>query len=105
MKNRKCFPKMSAGKMLNGSVHPLYKRCGKANCKCASGHLHGPYYYRYQRVGERIEKQYIPLAQVEEVRAACARYRSLQDEIREGRRHFQMLLSNLRATLGGLSYE
>lgn len=104
-KKRKCFPKIADDGMLDGSVHPLFKRCGKPNCKCASGELHGPYYYRYQRVGDRIRKEYIPLAHVEEVRAACALYRKLQDELRDGRRPFQMLLSNLRAKLRDVNYE
>lgn len=26
------------------SVHSVYRRCGKRRCRCASGHLHGPYH-------------------------------------------------------------
>jgi hypothetical protein len=33
------------------------------------------------------------------------RYRALQDQLREGRQHFQALLSQLRLTLRGLDYE
>jgi hypothetical protein len=33
------------------TVHKTYRlegvRCGKENCKCAEGHLHGPYWYAY----------------------------------------------------------
>jgi hypothetical protein len=91
--------------MLSGSVHATFVRCGKPNCKCSHGELHGPYYHRYQRVGDRIEKEYIPLSKIKEVRAACDRYRKLQDELHEGRRHFQMLLVRLRSAIGGLSDE
>jgi hypothetical protein len=104
-KKRKCFPKIPADGMLNGSVQATFARCGKPNCKCAHGELHGPYYHRYQRIGDRIQKEYIPLAYVEEVRAACARYRKLQDELREGRQHFEMLLSRLRSNMRELNYE
>jgi hypothetical protein len=104
-KSSKPFPKIPIDGLLSGSVCASYARCGKPNCKCARGSLHGPYYYRYQWRGGRVIKEYIPLAQVEEVRAACARYRKLQDELREGRQHFQTLLSRLRITLRGLSDE
>jgi len=36
-----------------------YVRCGKANCHCRSGIGHGPYWYRYQRDGKRIRKEYV----------------------------------------------
>jgi len=29
--------------MVHGMPHEVYRRCGKANCKCAGGQLHGPY--------------------------------------------------------------
>jgi hypothetical protein len=104
-KSGKPFPKIPSDGLLNGAVCASYARCSKPNCKCARGSLHGPYYHRYQWHNGRVIKEYIPLSQVEEVRAACARYRQLQDQLREGRQHFKALLSNLRSTLRGLSYE
>lgn len=104
-KSCKPFPKILADGLLNGAVCASYSRCGKAACKCARGALHGPYYHRYQWHEGRVIKEYIPLSQVEEVRAACTRYRALQDKLREGRRHFQALLSQLRSSLRGLDYE
>jgi hypothetical protein len=36
-----------------------YRKCGKSNCRCAGGiHLHGPYWYRSVREGDRTFKQY-----------------------------------------------
>jgi hypothetical protein len=96
---RKPLPKIPPGAMLNGAVCAQYKRCGRANCKCAGGRLHGPYYYRFTWEAGRVVKEYIPLSRVEEVEAACARHRAVQDERREGRRQFQTLLSRLRSTL------
>lgn len=104
-KTEKPFPKIQIDGLLNGAVCASYAKCSKPNCKCASGSLHGPYYHRYQWHDGRVIKEYIPLAQVEEVRAACARYRQLQDQLREGRQHFKVLLSNLQVTSRGLSYE
>jgi hypothetical protein len=34
-------------------------RCGKANCKCAKGSLHGPYWYGYWSEGGRTKSTYI----------------------------------------------
>lgn len=96
---------MLPGAMLSGAVCAQYKRCGRANCRCANGPLHGPYYYRFTWESGRVVKEYIPLSQVEEVKAACARYRAVQDQLREGRQHFQTLLSRLRSTLRGLTDE
>ena len=36
-----------------------YRKCGKSNCHCVEGAvLHGPYWYRSVRAGDRISKQY-----------------------------------------------
>jgi hypothetical protein len=29
--------------MVRGLSHEVYRRCGKQNCKCSEGKLHGPY--------------------------------------------------------------
>src|ERR1051326_2292247 len=34
-------------------------RCGKENCKCVRGKLHGPYWYSYTRVKNKVTSQYI----------------------------------------------
>lgn len=34
-------------------------KCGKPNCKCARGELHGPYLYAYWFEGGRTRSQYI----------------------------------------------
>jgi hypothetical protein len=34
-------------------------RCGKKNCHCAEGKLHGPYWYAYWTEGGRTKSQYI----------------------------------------------
>jgi hypothetical protein len=64
------------GDRLKGVVRPQWVRCGKPNCRCASGEradLHGPYYYRFWREGGRLRKRYVPRKEVEAVRSACRR--------------------------------
>lgn len=34
-------------------------RCGKENCKCVRGKLHGPYWYSYTRVKGKVTSQYV----------------------------------------------
>src|SRR5215212_8864684 len=34
-------------------------RCGKEKCRCARGKLHGPYWYGYARVGDKVKSRYI----------------------------------------------
>lgn len=34
-------------------------RCGKEKCKCARGKLHGPYWYSYTRVKDKVISKYI----------------------------------------------
>lgn len=34
-------------------------RCGSNKCRCASGELHGPYWYAYWSEGGRTRSQYI----------------------------------------------
>lgn len=58
-------------KMLPGSVHAQYVRCGKATCKCARGQLHGAYYYYFVRAGGKLTKRYLKAHEVEQIRDAC----------------------------------
>jgi hypothetical protein len=34
-------------------------RCGKPNCKCAKGNLHGPYWYVYWSEGGKTKSMYV----------------------------------------------
>ena len=35
-------------------------KCGKANCRCATdGQLHGPYWYAYQKQGQKLKSWYV----------------------------------------------
>ena len=62
-------------KTLPGVVLPQMVRCGKPNCHCARGELHGPYHYRFWREGGRLRKQYVRSEDLERVRRACGRRR------------------------------
>lgn len=45
------------------AAHLTYRlervRCGKVNCRCSGGELHGPYWYAYWTEGGRTRSRYI----------------------------------------------
>jgi hypothetical protein len=82
-----------------GRFTRLMRVAGKPNCKCARGDLHGPYYHRYYRIGDRVGKEYIRLAELDSVRSACDRHSELQSEIRANNQHFKTLMSSFKTML------
>src|SRR5690242_19688912 len=87
---------------LPGRLQVRNVRCGKPNCRCAQGQLHGPYARRVYWEAGRQRRQYVPLGDVEKTLDALARWReereSLQVE-REGIRMMRRLLAGFRRTL------
>jgi hypothetical protein len=63
------------------SVCAQYVKCGKSNCKCASGRLHGPYFAAFWKVSGRIRKRYVRLADVKQMRELSEQPRLLLREI------------------------
>ena len=87
MENSKTLPKTPIG-----SLHIEFKRCGRPNCRCCRGLLHGPYIYRHWREGSRQQKAYVPmgrlgevLLEIEELRAAAAGPREVTQVLKEHR--------------------
>lgn len=52
---------------LRGALQRQMRRCGKADCRCAAGELHGPYVYLSVRTGARSGLLYVPAEVVEDV--------------------------------------
>jgi hypothetical protein len=73
-------------KMLPGVVCAQMVRCGKPNCKCARGELHGPYHFRFWRDDGRLRKQYVKAADLAAVQAACELRRKEQKAMRASQR-------------------
>lgn len=44
---------------VRGSLHVEWKRCGRSNCRCQDGRLHGPHYARHWREDGRQRKAYV----------------------------------------------
>jgi hypothetical protein len=75
-------------KTLSGTVHEQFVRCGKSNCSCAKGELHGPYFYHFARIDGLLKKRYLKPSEVEAAKAAC--------QVRLGEK--QRILKNERRT-------
>lgn len=86
-------------KILTGTVHEQFVRCGKPNCKCSRGELHGAYYYHFVRVGGRLRKRYVKRGEVKAIRAACARRRRQERESRKQTDALWRKLRKMRAQL------
>jgi hypothetical protein len=84
---------------LPGAVCAQWKRCGNANCKCANGMLHGPYYYRFWYAGGRLRKSYVKKADFEAVLAACSAYKQERRALRLQMSEFMNQWRELRALL------
>jgi hypothetical protein len=61
---------LSAHLTAQKTYRPERVRCGKESCKCADGHLHGPYWYAYWSEGGKTRSQYIGKRLPEGVKAS-----------------------------------
>jgi len=71
-------------KILPGTVCVQWQRCGRKNCRCANGKLHGPYFSRFWREDGRLRKAYVKLSDVETVRKQCAARQQHRLQLRKG---------------------
>ncbi len=88
MADRKLIGELAAlsKKMLWGSLGAVYRRCGRANCHCATGEKHGPVFYLTRNQDGRTRNIYVPPEFHDEVAAAGGayrRYRELGQQIAE----------------------
>jgi hypothetical protein len=87
---------------LPGAIDARFVRCGKANCKCAKGNLHGPYYVRrWREYGKRCSK-YVKKGDVFAMKVAVETYRRQRKEQREGWREALRTLHRFRLNLSAL---
>ena len=65
-------------KPLPGTLHLQMVSCSRQWCNCSrGGPRHGPYAYRYYRRGGRQHRQYVRLAEVEQVEEATRLWKTL----------------------------
>lgn len=77
---------VDAAEGLPGCVIAQYRRCGRVNCRCATGPPHGPYFFHYWRAGGKARKRYVARLDAPRVAALCDRYRARAPSRRAVRR-------------------
>jgi hypothetical protein len=93
-KTQKVLPKMMAG-----TVHAQYVRCGKQNCKCGRGELHGAYFYHFVRVGGKLRKRYLKAVEVEQIKESCALRQQQEKKRRDDSKTVWNLIRQIRENL------
>jgi hypothetical protein len=68
-----------------GCLTRTLQRCGKRNCRCARGQLHGPYWSRFWCEHGRRRRQYVRPSDVDDVRVAIEAWRCLHPPVRSTR--------------------
>ncbi len=86
-------------KTLPGTVHAQFVRCGKANCKCARGELHGAHFYHFVRVGGKLRKRYLKAVEVEKIKEACALRQQQEKRRRNDSKTVWSLIRQIRENL------
>lgn len=94
-------PGADAAEGLPGCVIAQYRRCGRGNCRCATGPPHGPYFFHYWRVGDVVHKRYVARLDAPRVAALCDRYRARAPSRRAVRR----ALRDCARLIGGLAVQ
>lgn len=68
---------------LEGYLEAQMVRCGKPNCKCAKGELHGPYYIRrWERQGKKCSK-YVKKGELSSVILSISARKQQRAELKE----------------------
>lgn len=94
-KNENSLPKITTG----GSVHVQYVSCGKTNCKCKTGKLHGPYYYYFTRIDGKLRKRYLKRHEIERTIQYCLEQRKFRELFRESTRQTWKQLREIQEEL------
>jgi hypothetical protein len=81
---------------LPGVVCRQWVRCGRANCRCARGQLHGPYFYHFARENGRLRKRYVRPAEADGVKAACEARRRQRRELADWRERCRQMGEQLK---------
>jgi hypothetical protein len=86
--------------MKPGAICAQMVRCGRSNCKCARGELHGPYYYHFTRIAGVLNKRYVKAADVSRLREVYDTRRAIERQDRaaaqSNHRHWSILKEGLQ---------
>ncbi|MCA1626350.1 MAG: hypothetical protein LC742_00050 [Acidobacteria bacterium] len=94
-KTKSVNPATKISDLQPGHIQQRRVRCGKSNCRCASGELHTAYYHVWHDDGRRFQR-YVRRSQLDSLHAACQAHRALQAQLRAGRAEYQRTLARAR---------
>ncbi len=97
IKTAKVLPK-TASEIINGGLYIQRVRCGKQNCKCASGKTHSAYYFFSRRNGKLI-KTYVRKSDVKAFSELVKAATNERAERRQSSRSSRELLKRLRESM------
>lgn len=95
------LPKILALARSHGSLQEQWVKCGKPNCRCSQGQLHGPYFYLFVSTADGISKSYVRRSDVSPIRTGIAerkrRHRLLRLQMRQANNFLRQMM---KAALG-----
>jgi hypothetical protein len=95
-RKKKSKEKPTKIELLRGHIEVRYVKCGRANCKCAKGELHGPYHLlRWKSAGRKITR-YVKKGEEQAVFATVSAYRRKKVEQRQQRDSYMELGREIR---------
>lgn len=81
---------------VNGSLEVRRVKCGRANCKCAKGELHGPYTYVRTYDGGQRWRKYVKNGDVSTLNQSRLKHKRERKERLEAHRTLKSLLREMR---------
>jgi hypothetical protein len=76
-------------------VYQRYRKCGKSNCKCANGELHGPFLWIYQKKkGQKVVSTTVAEGKGAQAKERAKRYEELL-RLRQQIRDFDKSLNDM----------
>lgn len=80
------FSLVHGNPLVHGLPHNVFRKCGKSNCKCATGERHGPYPALSVNKEGRQRIVMIKKADVESILEEAGRYKYFQETLAKIRR-------------------
>jgi len=92
---------LSTKPYIAAQVYERFKKCGKPNCKCSKGELHGPFLWLYQKKkGQKVVSTTIAKGKAAEARMLAQQYErllALRQQIREADHKINTLLNEFES--------
>ena len=81
---------------LHGGLVREMVHCGRTNCKCVNGSLHGPYHYRVWMVRGRRFKKYVKKADFDRIKTSIEAFRTKRCERQQFKEEIKTILRENR---------